>query len=168
MAKAQPSNPAYAQAKFRYSGLAHRQIRLLRLLSLEQTDDLIECEFHCFDLDSCPPYAALSYVWGEPAGRFARMEITISGYPFRVRRNLWNFLQQAKSTRMALHRQDDSSPMPEYLWIDALCIDQDNIAERNHQVQMMRDIYLQVSIPMGLCHFSSCAERVDSGVRQHL
>jgi hypothetical protein len=28
-----------------------------------------------------------------------------------------------------------------HFWIDALCIDQTNIAERNHQVQMMGQIY---------------------------
>ncbi|KAI1771147.1 heterokaryon incompatibility protein-domain-containing protein [Hypoxylon cercidicola] len=27
------------------------------------------------------------------------------------------------------------------LWVDAVCIDQDNLSERNHQVQLMREIY---------------------------
>jgi hypothetical protein len=30
---------------------------------------------------------------------------------------------------------------PRILWIDAICIDQDNIAERSRQVQMMTEIY---------------------------
>jgi hypothetical protein len=150
MAIARPSNPVYELANFYSSGLGGRQIRLLKLLSLNQTADLIECEFHCFNLDSCPPYTALSYVWGEAADRFARMEIIISGYRFRVRRNLWNFLQQAKSNRMMFQKDNNSSQISEYLWIDALCIDQDNITERNHQVKMMREIYLQVSISRGL------------------
>jgi hypothetical protein len=137
----------------RSSGLGGRQIRLLKLLSLNQTDNLIECELHCFNLDSCPPYTALSYVWGEQADRFARMEITISGYRFRVRRNLWNFLQQAKSNRMMFQQDNNSSQMSEYLWIDALCIDQDNITERNHQVKLMREIYLQVNISRDLSNY---------------
>ena len=30
---------------------------------------------------------------------------------------------------------------PRYLWIDAICIDQDHIREKNHQVDMMSEIY---------------------------
>lgn len=32
-----------------------------------------------------------------------------------------------------------------YVWIDALCIDQGNIFERNHQVTMMKEIYQQAA-----------------------
>lgn len=32
-----------------------------------------------------------------------------------------------------------------WIWIDAICIDQSNVAERGHQVGMMRDIYAQGS-----------------------
>lgn len=47
-----------------------------------------------------------------------------------VRQNLYKFL---KSYRQTLKRK--------YLWIDALCIDQGNIPERNHQVAQMTSIY---------------------------
>lgn len=51
-----------------------------------------------------------------------------------IRPNLFNFLCDAR-TRFA-GRQ---------LWIDALCIDQSNALERNHQVQQMGDIYLHAA-----------------------
>jgi hypothetical protein len=31
-------------------------------------------------------------------------------------------------------------------WIDAICIDPENIEERNHQVALMKDIYTKVRL----------------------
>jgi hypothetical protein len=50
-----------------------------------------------------------------------------------VTHNLWDFLHHyARSQNPKLH---------EYLWVDALCIDQFNLPERSHQVNIMADIY---------------------------
>jgi hypothetical protein len=49
-----------------------------------------------------------------------------------VRQNLWDFLQWARRNKLA-----------SYMWIDALCIDQKQLHERNHQVWMMCYIYSQ-------------------------
>jgi len=38
-----------------------------------------------------------------------------------------------------LHLQ--AGARPRYVWIDALCIDQKNLAERSHHVVLMKDIY---------------------------
>jgi hypothetical protein len=46
--------------------------------------------------------------------------------------------------------------MPEWLWIDALCIDQSNAMKRNHQVQQMGLIYSQaerVMVWLGNNHY---------------
>lgn len=85
-----------------------------------------------FRLDSCPSYIALSYTWGpsEPTHDFIGIA---------VRENLWLFLEQMKLSKQK-----------QWLWIDAICIDQSNVAERNHQVQMMRSIYSQVREPTPL------------------
>ena len=50
-----------------------------------------------------------------------------------IRENLWWFLHH-----MRLRSQW------KLFWIDALCIDQSNILERNHQVNSMRQIYSNV------------------------
>ena len=76
-----------------------------------------------------PEYIAGSYVLGE--SKVDDPYIRITGRHVRVRRNLYDFLS-------AIRSQD-----PLTLWIDALCIDQDNVLERNHQVSMMRLIYTQ-------------------------
>jgi hypothetical protein len=50
--------------------------------------------------------------------------------------NLWTFL----------HRFRQVYPRGEFwLWIDALCINQSKVQERNHQVGQMKDIYTQAA-----------------------
>ncbi|KAF2130108.1 HET-domain-containing protein, partial [Dothidotthia symphoricarpi CBS 119687] len=75
-------------------------------------------------------YVCLSYVWGPDDETHT---ITINGQPFQVRRNLWDFLKTASTH---VRRRDFNA-----LWIDALCIDQSNLLERNHQVKQMGSIY---------------------------
>lgn len=74
-----------------------------------------------------PDYQCLSYTWGAPDGGH---EIYLNGCLFHVRRNLSDFLHQA-----AL-----SLPM-QPLWIDAICINQQAIQEKNIQVTRMGSIY---------------------------
>lgn len=84
-------------------------------------------------------YRALSYAWGPPG---KGNSILVDGKLFEVRTNLWDFLNEActrgvASLKSAL-RQDGQR---DFLWIDAICIDQSQVEERNHQVAMMGDIY---------------------------
>jgi len=87
----------------------------------------VTVEIHTVPLESAPPYIALSYVWGPPEP--SRL-ISVAGQPLQIRENLWGFLNLISAT-------DDIG----FLWIDALCIDQSSIPERNHQVAMMGQIY---------------------------
>ncbi|KAL6244333.1 hypothetical protein RBB50_008575 [Rhinocladiella similis] len=74
-----------------------------------------------------PPYVAISYTWGNAARTH---EIRVNGRPFRVRANLYSLLWH-------LRQRGESR----FLWIDALCIDQANLEERNFHVQLMGSIY---------------------------
>jgi hypothetical protein len=74
-------------------------------------------------------YTALSYTWGDAP---ADCIIELNGQPFHVRRNLWDFLDRARKADFVW-----------YLWIDALCIDQSTVRERNHQVALMGKMYSQ-------------------------
>ena len=99
-------------------------IRLVRLLP-DTPSSPICCEIQHLDLTAT--YACLSYVWGsEPATQL----IYINGKRFFVRQNLYEYLLRAR------HDRDGH-----LLWIDAICIDQENIEERNHQVALMGQIY---------------------------
>ena len=103
-----------------------RQLRLLLLEPYRNPKEAIRCNLVTTSLDSDPKYEALSYTWGEPVDDF---EIIVNSVTFAVRRNLWQALYHLRGAESRT------------LWIDALCINQKNIPERNEQVQMMRQIY---------------------------
>ena len=109
-------------------------IRLLEIL--DHKAGTIVCRFHRVCLEDAPGYTALSYTWG--SAKEAK-ELLIDGTRVFVRQNVWNFLQQTRRDRTW-----------KFIWIDALCIDQGNPDERNHQVKMMRAIYSSVC-PLFLC-----------------
>jgi hypothetical protein len=76
-------------------------------------------------------YEALSYVWGTDV---ADCEILIDGRPLAVHRNLYEFLLQWRRSGLSGH-----------LWIDAICIDQSDLAERASQVRHMPQIYREAA-----------------------
>jgi hypothetical protein len=72
-------------------------------------------------------YEALSYTWGTATN----IPITINNeHGFLVTENLAAALRRLRRT-----------VEPRWLWIDAICIDQNNTAERGQQVAMMGEIY---------------------------
>ena len=109
-----------------------------RLLKLElESSELapsstISLELHVTSLANAPQYTAVSYVWGLPS---PTKQILLNGQPFTVRQNLWDLLSRLRDVKY-----DD------YLWIDALSIDQTNDNEKNHQVAMMGSIYKQAEL----------------------
>ncbi len=82
-------------------------------------------------LDENTEYEAISYCWGDATDK---MSINIKQpegvFKTQVNRNLHAALKHL--------RLPDK---PRVLWIDALCINQEDLVERNQQVAMMRDIY---------------------------
>ncbi|KAE9366576.1 HET-domain-containing protein [Stipitochalara longipes BDJ] len=117
--------------------LKSKDIRLVEVLP-DNEATVISCRFHAQTLQKPSPYTALSYAWGDSRNM---KEILLDGEAFRVRDNLWQFLHQ-----MRVQGRRDR------FWIDAICIDQENVKERNHQVALMKDIYtkaIQVVVWLG-------------------
>lgn len=104
-------------------------IRLIDLLSALHSDGRLQCDMNIVSLDNSPSYEALSYMWGE--ADLQPHAIWVNGRLVNVRQNLEHAL-------IALQKRPGS---PRYLWVDALCINQENIEERNHQVGLMGNIY---------------------------
>lgn len=98
-------------------------IRLLRILPTS-TEQEVQCEIRSGT--TAEHYICLSYCWGG----IDLCSITLNGLPTKIWRNLYHFLREA--TRRGINH---------WLWIDALCINQSNVAERNHQVKHMASIY---------------------------
>jgi hypothetical protein len=122
---------AHTGETFIYSqlDLGKHEIRLLRLQPRRlSSSDEIECELIQVNLDTEPYYEALSYEWGPPANSL--FWISVDGKLHLVRENLSDAL---RDLRLKYE--------PRLLWIDALCINQDDTMERNHQVARMGDIY---------------------------
>jgi hypothetical protein len=87
----------------------------------------IQCRLRAVDLDVSEGYEALSYVWGNTNNR---RPISVESQELRVTKNLdtvLRFLRYADRVRT--------------VWIDAICINQTDIPERNAQVPLMGDIY---------------------------
>lgn len=105
-------------------------IQLLDLLPHNGNEDApIKCETRKVLLEDEPEYEALSYVWGDPAA-LGVVLVDVGGGSVPVTGNLHCALRRlrlADKTRT--------------LWIDQLCIDQQNTIEKAHQVRLMREIY---------------------------
>ncbi|AEO64174.1 08acf9fb-117d-4bfd-a2d1-6d1b65a21ac1 [Thermothielavioides terrestris] len=103
-------------------------IRLLELLPPSDSDpDQLECRLEThLNREEAPAYEALSYVWGDATKEKA---VLCNGRALGITASLERALR-----RLRLRQ-------PRTLWIDQLCINQDDPAERAHQVGLMRDIY---------------------------
>ena len=106
------------------------EIDEIRLISIQPCSDpsaLVECEITHGRLSNGIKFETISYVWGTQE---ANSKVIINGETFRIRANLDEALKRLRY-----------SAQPRVLWIDAICINQDDSLERNHQVQMMHAIY---------------------------
>jgi hypothetical protein len=73
-------------------------------------------------------YIALSYTWGNNEA-YGKKTISLNGNDFEVRENLFWALSCLRTRTKVV------------IWVDAICIDQSNIEERNYQVGLMPFIY---------------------------
>lgn len=101
--------------------------RLLKILP-GRNGDQIRCSLsvHAI-LSSAGNYETGSYVWGP---KNDCREILVDGEPVQVRQRLWTFLRQ-------LRRQDTTTEV----WIDALCIKQDDANEKAQQIRLLSKIF---------------------------
>jgi hypothetical protein len=137
---------------YRYSPLSGDSIRLLRILS--GPGEPIRCSLEDVQLRDEPLYDCLSYTWGDPLyhelsapqdTRITTAElkfpITCDGLVIFVAENLLEALLQLSRNGTLSATDDDQHHKPCRIWIDAVCIDQGNVLERNSQVAMMNRIY---------------------------
>jgi Heterokaryon incompatibility protein (HET) len=117
---------------------AKRDIRLCDLLRSSDSSAPLECSLQIVPVNRMGKYVAFSYVWGqEPATE----TISINGIQHPIRHNLAAGLRElrAQSWRDCTRKRPRSRFIS--VWADAICINQEDIAERNHQVPHMRSIF---------------------------
>jgi hypothetical protein len=98
---------------YRYTALEEGQIRLLRMIATEPN---LHAEIHVVSMDHALTYNALSYAWGN-IPLFDRILIN-DGY-IDIGGNLAAFLRH-----MGYHRETR-------VWIDAVCINQNDNDEKS-------------------------------------
>ncbi|KAJ4348103.1 uncharacterized protein N0V89_009475 [Didymosphaeria variabile] len=121
---------------YQYKQLSAFQFRLVRILP--KTMSLIKCELAAYSLEDPPGYIAISYAWGDTDDK---KRVQLEGVDVPVSASLHGAL-------FALRAKKESV----LVWVDALSIDQQNVAERTQQVQLMTYIYsraISVAIWLG-------------------
>ncbi|KAH8593910.1 heterokaryon incompatibility protein-domain-containing protein, partial [Bisporella sp. PMI_857] len=111
---------------YRPLSLDSRQIRIAYITKGSLSDPL-EATLLRTSLDALPSYEALSYVWGKDQ---SVGKLTLNGHCIDITPNLQGALVQLRS-----------STEDRLIWIDAICINQEDPKERSKQVQLMREIY---------------------------
>ncbi|PMD43782.1 HET-domain-containing protein [Hyaloscypha variabilis F] len=110
-----------------YSPLHENEIRYLALLPGKFSDP-IDCRLiQGRDLPADVTYEALSYQWGPNSPEYS---IAVNGVRTKIRVNLRNALRR-------LRKKGEQR----LLWVNAICINQDDIPERNAQVSIMSTIF---------------------------
>lgn len=114
--------------EYRKLDITINEIRILRLVyaPASASHAPLHCMLEYYPLASPPPYTALSYQWGN---KDDTMPILVGGLTFLATRNLENALRCLRVRGNEL------------VWADAICINQNDIAERGEQINRMGAIY---------------------------
>ena len=118
-----------------YRPLADGCIRLVEVFS-DTIDAPLQCRIFPCRLEDAPSlsYEALSYVWGPQEPLYDLLCGDGKPRVLRIGPNLLDAL-----LHLRFHRSINTNPR--VLWIDRICINQDDIEERASQVQLMHAIY---------------------------
>lgn len=103
------------------------QIRLLTIIPDENDENPVCGSLHTVSLNDTCDFDALSYVWGDTS---VTVDISVDNCIVGVTPNLHAFLRKI--------RQPNTERT---VWVDYVCINQNNISERNSQVALMCQIY---------------------------
>jgi heterokaryon incompatibility protein (HET) len=126
---------------FSYSPLqdASKDIRLLRILPASNTDNHNDVYVTMEKISNYKSlvYDALSYAWGDAS---KTKTIFVNDCQFEVTENLYAGLLELRD-----FEPKQKYSRNEFIWIDALCINQTDDNEKSLQVQRMRDIFSEAA-----------------------
>jgi hypothetical protein len=106
-----------------------REEKTIRLLQVLQgwPFQKLECKFKIIQLGGSDSYEAVSYVWGDPS---ATHSIVVNGQHLPITKSAYDIIHRCRSALV-----------DQLIWIDQICINQNNAKEKASQVQMMGQIY---------------------------
>lgn len=123
--------------RFKYKPL-ESQLDTIRLVSVDSDSSVgpLRCYLVHYSLSELQKstgashYRAISYEWSSAEDQ---RQIILNNQTFTVRRNLFEFLTACRTIHAG-------RPAP-WLWIDAICLNQDDEAEKPDQVRRMGEIF---------------------------
>jgi hypothetical protein len=113
--------------KYTYKALEERKIRLFCISRRTRYSTLLKGKILHADLDNPPPYEAISYTWGDIT---RSKKLLVDGCQFAVSAGLHELLEALSSPKKQV-----------LLWVDYICINQDDEEDKAKQIPVMRDIY---------------------------
>ena len=127
-----------------YSPISLNSTRLLFLMPSEDKTAPVRCRMVEYPLQTqtsqgVHPYEALSYTWGSPANP---QPIYVVGSDPGGDEDRWLLVTPNLHTAL-LHLRDCS--LERVMWVDAVCINQNDNDEKGRQVQSMAKIYAMAS-----------------------
>jgi hypothetical protein len=135
------TSPRTALKHYRYDHLKDPSSDL-RLIGIhpDRSIEEVSCYMHTYAIDDCPSYEALSYAWGDDSQKSV---IRLDSQGGSVMPDLFEVTLNLHAALLHLRKRQtgQASHLRMLVWIDALCIDQKNVEERNEQVQRMKSIY---------------------------
>lgn len=99
----------------------------IRVLDIDLSSPQLACRQRVASLQENPSFAALSYIWGDSTDLVA---VSIDGQQTHITRNLYGALNWYRSWRPDLP-----------IWADAICTNQNDVDEKNSQIQLMARVY---------------------------
>lgn len=140
-----------APKRFKYQAFQNsNEFRLIRLVS--GSTESLNCYIDVVSLEDTPKYEALSYTWGA----------LVKAERIHCQEGFLDITKNLQSAFLQLRRKNSDR----LLWVDAVCVNQDDIAERGQQVQLMQRIFQQakqVVVWLGETSDDSDLEKIDTG-----
>ncbi|EME40241.1 hypothetical protein DOTSEDRAFT_108565, partial [Dothistroma septosporum NZE10] len=117
-------HPTYTQLP-----LSANEIRLLTIAPAAARSDPIICTLHETRLSSSTPnsFETISYTWGDAS---LSGDILVNGEALRI-----------PASAVAAIRNVRTLDRERVVWIDSVCINQNDLAERGEQVTLMSRVY---------------------------
>lgn len=122
---------------YNYRALSNTEIRLFRVAGSE--DGTMIGQIKHFPVNTAPKYTAVSYRWGSTDNN---RDIFTDDGVLLVTSSLHDFLVEVTDPQS---RNKTVSWPRGWSWIDAICINQANLPERNEQVRQMKEIHEHAS-----------------------
>ncbi|KAF5685648.1 cytochrome P450 monooxygenase monooxygenase [Fusarium denticulatum] len=126
----------------------------IRLLTIKTTTPQISCKMVVAELHDQLPFNALSYVWGDPN---ITEIIRVNGREHPVTTSLASALRCVPQ-----HLSQSKHAAGQQIWVDAICINQADNAEKSHQVAKMGEIYSQCGLV--LCWLGPLSDSIGTAI----